>query len=65
MFIIAVLYNEFSKSRGDSSFEDIMKRIATKGGTTEAGINCLKQELITETCRECVNAAYHKSKNIL
>ena len=49
----------------DCSFEDIMKRIATKGGTTEAGMNCLKQEMITETCSECVNAAYQRAKNIL
>ena len=47
------------------SFEDVMKRITTKGGTTEAGMNCLNQEAITNTLEDCVKNSYNKCRKIL
>ena len=47
-----------------SSFEDIIKRITTKGGTTEAGLNHLNQEMITETLTDCMQSSYAKCKKI-
>lgn len=52
------------RSEGDS-FDEIVRRIATKGGTTEAGIKCLNQELVTETLKECIKNCYDKAKNIM
>lgn len=51
--------------RENCSFEDIVGRITTKGGTTEAGMKCLKQEIITETLAECVRKSYDRAKNIM
>lgn len=50
--------------REKCSFDEIINRITTKGGTTEAGMKCLNQDIITETLKECINASYEKSKNI-
>lgn len=52
------------KSEG-CSFQDIVQRITTKGGTTEAGMQNLKQDLITETLGECIMKSYEKTKRIL
>lgn len=52
------------KSEG-CSFQDIVQRIATKGGTTEAGMQSLNEELITETLKACILKSYEKTQNIL
>lgn len=49
----------------DCSFDDIIGRIATKGGTTEAGLNNLNQELITENLERCMKKSYEKANNIM
>ena len=46
------------------SFEDIVKRITTKGGTTEAGMNSLNQDMIMETLKKCVQSSYDKVNRI-
>ena len=51
--------------REDCSFDDIICRITTKGGTTEAGIKNLNQELITENLKVCMKKSYEKAKNIM
>ncbi len=51
--------------REDCSFDDIICRIATKGGTTEAGMKNLNQELITENLEICMKKSYEKAKNIM
>lgn len=47
------------------SFEDIVRRITTKGGTTEAGMKHLNQEQITENLETCMKKSYEKAKNII
>lgn len=49
----------------DGSFEDIVHRIATKGGTTEAGMKHLHPEQITENLVDCMKKSYEKAKNII
>ncbi len=49
----------------DCSFDDIICRITTKGGTTEAGIKNLNQELITENLKVCIKKSYEKANNIM
>jgi len=49
----------------DCSFDDIICRITTKGGTTEAGIKNLNQELITENLKTCMKKSYEKANNIM
>ncbi len=49
----------------DCSFDDIICRITTKGGTTEAGIKNLNQELITENLKVCMKKSYEKANNIM
>jgi len=51
--------------KDECSFEDIIRRITTKGGTTEAGMKNLNQELITETLEICMDKSYEKTKNII
>jgi len=51
--------------REECSFDDIICRIATKGGTTEAGMNNLNQELITENLELCMKKSYEKTRNII
>ena len=47
------------------SFEDMVCRITTKGGTTEAGIKHLHPEQITENLENCMKKAYEKAGNII
>ena len=49
----------------DCSFDDIIGRITTKGGTTEAGMKNLNQELITENIGLCMEKSYEKANNIM
>jgi len=49
----------------DCSFEDIVHRIATKGGTTEAGMKHLNQEQITKNLENCMEKSYEKARNII
>ena len=49
----------------DCSFDDIICRITTKGGTTEAGMKNLNQELITENLEICMKKSYEKTNNIM
>lgn len=51
--------------REECSFDDIICRIATKGGTTEAGMNNLNQELITENLELCMKKSYERTRNII
>ena len=51
--------------REECSFEDIIRRIATKGGTTEAGMKHLQQGLITENLEQCMKKSYEKTQNIM
>ncbi len=45
-----------------SSAEDLVKSVATKGGTTEAGLNILQKNNVKKTFNELVKAAYKKAK---
>lgn len=47
------------------SFEDIVARITTKGGTTEAGMKHLNPEQITENLESCMKKSYEKAGNII
>ena len=47
------------------SFEDMVRRITTKGGTTEAGMKHLHPEQITEYLESCMKRSYEKTKNII
>ncbi len=47
------------------SFDEIVCRITTKGGTTEAGMKNLNQELITENLEICMKKSYEKANNIM
>ena len=47
------------------SFADIVRRITTEGGTTEAGMKHLNQELITENLELCMKKSNEKANNIL
>lgn len=47
------------------SFADLVARIATKGGTTEAGMNALNQEVIVESVEACMQASLAKCKKIV
>lgn len=49
----------------ECSFDDIICRITTKGGTTEAGIKNLNQELITDSLEICMKKSYEKTKSIM
>lgn len=49
----------------DCSFADVISRITTKGGTTEAGLNNLNYELITENLEICMKKSYEKANNIM
>ena len=51
--------------REDCSFDDIVRRITTKGGTTEAGMKHLNQELITENLELCMKKSFEKTNNII
>ena len=51
--------------REDCSFDDIICHITTKGGTTEAGMKNLNQELITDNLKVCMKKSYEKAKNIM
>ena len=51
--------------REDCSFDEIVCRITTKGGTTEAGMKNLNQELITENLEICMKKSYEKANNIM
>lgn len=46
------------------SFEEIIERITTKGGTTEAGLKHLNRGAITDTLTECMQKAYEKCRRI-
>lgn len=43
----------------------VISRITTKGGTTEAGLNNLNHELITENLEICMKKSYEKANNIM
>ena len=47
------------------SFEDIVRRITTKGGTTEAGMQHLNPEQITENLEICMEKSYEKTRKII
>ena len=47
------------------SFDDIVRRITTKGGTTEAGMKHLNRDLITDNLELCMKKSNEKAKNIL
>ena len=47
------------------SFADLVARIATKGGTTEAGMNALDQKAVTDAMTQCMKASYEKCKKIV
>lgn len=46
------------------SFEEIIERITTKGGTTEAGLMHLNRGAITDTLTECMQKSYEKCRRI-
>ena len=63
---IRVFENVINMVKGEGcSFDDIICRITTKGGTTEAGLNNLNQELITENLEICMKKSYEKANNIV
>lgn len=63
---IRVFENAIDMIKGEKcSFDDIINRITTKGGTTETGMHYLNQEMITETLQECVIKSYEKCKKIM
>ena len=47
----------------DSSFEKLVGQISTKGGTTEAGINILKQRDLGNIFDDCMNEAISRVRN--
>ncbi len=62
---LRVFENVIDLGRNENcSFEEIIERITTKGGTTEAGLKHLNQNAITETLMECMQKSYEKCRRI-
>ncbi|TVQ80093.1 MAG: pyrroline-5-carboxylate reductase [Bradymonadales bacterium] len=49
---------------GARSLEEWQNSVATKGGTTEAGLDCLKAAQLEKTIEECLEAATSRSKEL-
>lgn len=49
----------------DCSLNDIVCRITTKGGTTEAGMNILDAKLVTENLVACMHKSFERANNII
>jgi len=63
---IRVFENVINMVKKDNcSFDDIVRRITTEGGTTEAGMKHLNQELITENLELCMKKSNEKANKIL
>jgi len=45
------------------SAKDLVKMVATKGGTTEAGLKVMNNSKVHTTFIKLVNASYKKAKN--
>ena len=54
-----------SELLGISDSQQILKSIASKGGTTEAALSQLKKDKVDSSVRRAVQQAYKKSKKIL
>jgi len=60
---IVCIKDDMIKKDG-GSFNDMVNRIATKGGTTEAGMKWLAPEMITQCIENCLEKAVERARNI-
>ena len=60
---IVCIKDDMIKKDG-GSFNDMVNRIATKGGTTEAGMKWLAPEMITQCIEKCLEKAVERARNI-
>ena len=51
----------FQKNHAKTSIEDLIKNIASKGGTTEAGLNYLKKNKVDKLFENVIITAENKS----
>ena len=49
---------------GDKSLEDLISSVASKKGTTEAGLKSMKENKISSSFNESIKAAIKRSKEI-
>ena len=54
----------FNGNRAQKSMEDLIKEITSKGGTTEAGLNYLKENNLSQLFENIIIAAKDRSKEI-
>ena len=63
--IMANLMSGIGESiRGDKSIDELIKSVASKRGTTEAGLKVMKAEKMTESFNKSIKAAMNRAKEI-
>ena len=63
--IMANLMSGIGESvRGDKSIDELIKSVASKRGTTEAGLRVMKAEKMTESFNKSIKAAMNRAKEI-
>ena len=55
----AKIINDF-----ENNFEELRKNVTSKGGTTEAAINCLKKNNFQKTILNSINDSIKKAKTL-
>ena len=63
--IMANLMSGIGESiKGDKSIDELIKSVASKKGTTEAGLKAMKEEKMTESFNKSIKAAMNRAKEI-
>ena len=55
---------EVANRNKNLSMEELVKKVASKGGTTEAALNVFKEKKLELVIKKAVNAAAHRSKQL-
>lgn len=55
---------EVASRNKNLSMEELVKKVASKGGTTEAALNVFKEKKLELVIKKAVNAAAHRSKQL-
>jgi pyrroline-5-carboxylate reductase len=50
--------------KGDKSIDELIKSVASKKGTTEAGLKAMKEEKMIESFNKSIKAAMNRAKEI-
>lgn len=63
---LRVFENVIESIRGeDNTFEKLIEQICTKGGTTEAGMNVLRNSGLNEIISQCLDSAYARVSKLM